>query len=537
MRIGNAVYDYYSGSSIQKKRGYGLSIKNDSLKNVQTTEDEEILQKKKIVQNFEAVITDRLKNDVKNQKNEEEIIELVDSICRVIEKIEYDFGEVMATEAMAKLLTDTEQRINDTTIAGALGSILKAKQLIIKKIIKGTATEKDVELFTKEHHAIKKDEETYNPDDWKKDYAKINSMVDFLNGEDTEITEISGENEISLSTVLNDYYGEVIIKDEDYYKFSLKFDWLRTEDVTTKNREYFNEEYGFDFTMSVDEFGRENLDELIDFLKNDLNDKEAANFIENLHGSHDIFAAFNYLLETHYLAPNFAPINNTSNNIDEQDTEILANLSDYQRYIQEKFCISDEDMVEAAKYELPAEPPQYDYNSKYMWLNINADFVDEDSITEENFNSNLNYFLNSQFLDKVNAVIQENSSVRERFLKIAAKNFGGNEQLVPENYGLTAIPTNLNMASFSTSHIMGVMDTNAAERSLANLKILAEGTHTVELPWLIPDEFKEVISQARIVTKNYYTKMYNEAIERYQNEQGLLYSDLKNKGLLLNETI
>jgi hypothetical protein len=60
------------------------------------------------------------------------------------------------------------------------------------------------------------------------------------------------------------------------------------------------------------------------------------------------------------------------------------------------------------------------------------------------------------------------------FMRIGASvyasiNFSLNENLVPENYGLTELPLSANVASFSVSEIMGVTDAAAEERLLNTL--------------------------------------------------------------------
>jgi hypothetical protein len=159
--------------------------------------------------------------------------------------------------------------------------------------------------------------------------------------------------------------------------------------------------------------------------------------------------------------------------------------------------------------------------------------VDKSSITDQNFGFHFETFINKNLLDKVNAVIQENSTIKDRFLQIEANKFVNKERM-PENYGLTAIPTSFNtIGQILTSNNVGVMDKNAAERTLANFKAIADDSAAIQLP--LPEEFQEEVAQNRLASKTYYSKIYNEALERYKTEYGVRDSDLAKKGLLLDE--
>ncbi|MDR1085152.1 MAG: hypothetical protein LBP22_09935 [Deltaproteobacteria bacterium] len=112
MRKGDSVCGTAVNSPIKDRIGSGLVIQNDNLKMFEASKDEESIQKKKSTANFETAITERLANDRDHQKSQEEAEELVESVLGVIDQIKSDFGQEMATDAMAKILTDTEQRIN-----------------------------------------------------------------------------------------------------------------------------------------------------------------------------------------------------------------------------------------------------------------------------------------------------------------------------------------------------------------------------------------------------------------------------------------
>jgi hypothetical protein len=531
LRIGNDIYGSTGNSSAKDRISHGLIVKNDNLKMLEATTNKEDSKKQKIVENFETAIIERLKNDKDNNKTNEEINNLVGSITNVIDKIKLDFGQEFAIKTMAKILKDTENRINAMTIATSIGSVLKEKQSILSKILSGKATEADVQDAVKKQ-TLKLSDDLNNPDVYfKQEVEKLEKMVDFLNQKDEEFDILDNDKLSSLSAALNNYYGEVIVKDEDYYLFSSRFDWLNNEECNIKNKEYSNLEYGFDFIVTVSELGRENLDELISFLQNDLNDVEAANFIENLSDSDDIFAAINYLFETHYVEPEIKPLSNSNNKVS-QESNVFFDKTDIEKLLQEKFALSDEEIAKAAE-PWPEEHSQFDYDSKFISLHITAN--EPFSTEKEFFNNNLNAFLNSRLLDKVNTVIQENSIIKAKFLEIASKNFFSNEKLVPDNYGLTQFPSNTYTGTGSLSSIMGVMDKNAPERALSNLKTLADGTGG----WTLPgEEFKILNDPEQLLErKNYFNKIYIEALERYQNEKGLSLKYLEEKGLLLDEIL
>jgi hypothetical protein len=527
MRIGHNLIGTNKGSSLKIGNDHGLTIQNDTAKMLNATKNEEFIEKKKITKNFETNLTDRLrteserlKNGKKQEKTEEEITALVDSVMGVIDQIRYHFGEGMATETMANVLKNTDIRVDGNSIALSIGDTLKAKSTIVAKLLAGKATQKEVYDY-KIANNIQEDD----PDFMKyvkRDSENLEKMVEFLNKEDG-VTNIQDKEVSSLSSAINTYFGEVIIKDEDRYMFTERFDWLRTEDAKAKNREYFNEKFGFDFKMTVEELGRENLGELVDFLRNDLQDEESAAFIETLKDSDDIFAAINYLYTTHYVEPTLQFSENFKNSDSYKrynevtddaerakilDTYMSENSVDWDAEI-EKNAREFHDMITDPNFEYP----KFDYNSGFFTSSL-SDSGD--------FNTALSGFVSKNILDKVNEVIRDDKTVRERFVKVAAQNFGMNESAVPENYGLTQIPSMYNMASFSTANVMGVMDTTFQERALNSLKQFTPGAPTQGYNI----KTREIIdTMPTTETSLYYKKIYDEAYARYQEEKGLLFDE------------
>jgi hypothetical protein len=138
------------------------------------------------------------------------------------------------------------------------------------------------------------------------------------------------------------------------------------------------------FTISVDEFGRENLDDLTHFLRDYLGDDEAAKIIENLSGSDDIFEAVEKVRDLFYAdSYRAAPI----------DPEIswFPGIAHHEGPGMEKI----------AKLGI--------YLEKYM-------------------------------TGKVNQLIATNSTVKARMVKYAAKFLGCSQEDVMENCGITYWP-------------------------------------------------------------------------------------------------
>jgi hypothetical protein len=515
MMIGNTVTDSNKKFSSKDRISHGLSIKNDSLKIPEATKNQENLQKKKITTNFETALTKRLVDDREHQKSQEEVKYLVESVMCVIGQITSDFGQETATEAMAKILTSTEQRINANTIATAVGTVFKAREFLVNKILSRKTNEADIPEITKTYGSDLEPEEFMRK--VEKDAENLEKMVEFLN-KANETTDIVGQQISSLSSALNTYYGDVIISDEDFYCFSNKFDWLKADGVKVKNSAYLSQDYGFDFAISVSEFGRENLTELINFLRTDLKDDNSANFIQNLTDNNDIFAAINYIFNKHF------------------DNEPVKAAKGVMESFKEKFLTEKDENYwneynakREAAYERLTDPdyelPQFDYNSKYGFGYIGEEY----NATDYNFNYTLDNFLRTRLLDRVNDVIRDNSAVRERFLKVAVKNFSSREESVPDNYGLFTFPSTYNMGTVSTSYIMKVMDTTAEERALNELYAISF-TNILKLDnSKYKDKITAVPDLEELVDANKIA-IYNEATARYENEK-------KEKGLLLKETI
>jgi hypothetical protein len=337
-----------------------------------------------------------------------------------------------------------------------VGSVLKTREQLVSKILNFKAKEADIPEITRNYGENLEPEEFRNK--VKKDAESLAKMVEFLN-KSAEVTDIAAKSISSLSSSLNKYYGEVILKEEDLYSFSNKFDWLKLDDVDAKNREYLHQDFEFDFAISVSEFGRENLNTLINFLRTELKDDKAADFIQNLSNSDDIFAAINYLLKSHQPEQQTLNVSEFRRNA---DGSLLSTQDD------EKFWTEYNAKREATYKEL-TDPdyaaPQFDYNSRYGY-----GFIGSEAWKTGDFNLDLGNFLRAQFLDKVNEVIRDNSAVQARFQDLASENFFSRQESIPDDYGLAAIPTFMNTHTNSVKDVMGSVTANSAERALNILK-------------------------------------------------------------------
>ncbi|MDR1312893.1 MAG: hypothetical protein LBQ12_04155 [Deltaproteobacteria bacterium] len=539
LRMGGQVFGSGGVASAKDRISHGLQIRNFSPETLKTPKDEEATAKKKIAENFESVLAGRLAEaDRDGERSAEEREALVDSVMGAIERIRTDFGQEMATETMVEVLKGTEQRMDAATVAAALGKVLRERETLATRILTGKISESDGELVKKHFGDVGEDEELLER--VKEDAGKLKEIVEFLNKRD-EVSAAAGATSTvnsgsvvnpgafggkithsSVSSALNSYYGEVLMNEEDRHAFTDDFEWARASDVKAKNGEYRSAMYGFDFTMSVSELGRENLDDLVRFLRDEMGDADSAALIENLADADDIFAAVNAV----YVAndPGLRNVLAGPLKLNADGSPML--IPDDESFWEEQNRLREADY---ARLTDPGyEAPEFNYDSDYGY-----GFMDGTDWKTGDYQWDLARFLTGAILDKVNGVIRDNEKVRERFLEVASKNFGGRADAVPDDYGLVGFPSYSNMGQVSVSYLMGTADTTAAERALQTLKSFSfpdsEGllkgfrienrtsVKTVELPG-----YSELWEAER---KN----VYEEAISRYEKEK-------ERKGLLLEET-
>ncbi|MDR1082190.1 MAG: hypothetical protein LBQ79_14870 [Deltaproteobacteria bacterium] len=547
MRIGESVFGSGGSAGSMDRVGHGLRIANDTPKILETARDEEAVQKKKVAENFKTEIARRIaEDDGDNGRTAEEREALVDSVMGVIERIETDFGKEMATETMVEVLKGTADRVNASTLAVSVGKVLREREGLATRIMTGKTSEADTALFRKHFGDLGDDEDVLEM--VKKDSEKLKAMVEFLNRRDVNPAVAAGSSgatvnsgavvhpgstgekisHSSFSEALNSYYGEILVKEEDRHAFTDRFEWANVSDVKDMNGEYRSSMYGFDFTMSVSELGREKLDGLVKFLSDEMGDAESAALIANLADTDDIFAAINAVFVAHDPGVNNILAGELQLNPD--GSPML--ISDDEEHWREL------NRVREAEYARLTDPdyetPQFNYDSEYGY-----GFMDGRDWKIGDVQWDLSNFLSATLLDDVNAVIRDNEAVRERFLEVASKSFQGNADDVPDSFGLIGFPTKYNMGQVSVSYVMGTADTTAAERALQKLKIYMHqgdeddsqlfkiiippienrtSVKTVDFPG-----YSELAAQER-------NNIYEEAISRYAMEK-------EQKGILLEDTV
>jgi hypothetical protein len=539
MRIGGSVY---GGSATSKNGpGHGLSLKNDVPEILSASKaSAEVAKKKKIVENFESVIAGRVEADGRRDKTGEERDALVKAVTGAIDRIRDDFGQETTTEAMAEILMGTEQTFNAATVATSLGKVLRDREAMVAKIAAGKLTEKDVPEFERMFGKLDKDIDTRA---WLKEtQEKLAGLVDFFNGAEADdeagevaatlaatfgakpLTAAEALADGSLAGALNGYYGQAIISEEARYSFTDNFEWLPAAEAEKANRALLETRHGLDFRIAAGEIGKDAIADLARFLRDELGDAKGAALIEGLGDGDDVIAAVNSLMKAHAteeasvlagplkLAPDGSPL------MAGDDPDYWTELN---RQREAEYA-----RLTAPNYEVPV----FNYDSDYGY-----GFADGRDFKWGDYQADLASFLGGAFLDRVNEVVRTDSEVRARFMKVAAKNFGGMENAVPDNYGFIGFPTSVNMGQISASKLMGVADTTAPERALRrlrNLTYLDENAFVLKTPAIVNGTdvkekefpgFSELLNAERI-------NVYEGAVARYEAEKSP-------KGLLLEETV
>ncbi|MDR1109314.1 MAG: hypothetical protein LBP92_01115 [Deltaproteobacteria bacterium] len=539
MRIGGTVHG--GGIASWNRAGHGLSIRNDTqelLKASKAGGGE--AERKKIVQNFESAIAGRVDSDGRSDKTREERAALVAAVTGAVDRIRDDFGQETATEAMAEILKGTEHVFNAATVAMSLGKVLKDRAQMVAKISVGKLTVEEVPEFERMFGVLDKDTDMFA---WLREtQGKLAGMVDFLNGAgDTEavedalatilgtpvLTAAASLADGSLAGVLNGYYGQAIIADEDRYQFTVNFEWHKSLDADRVNQAHLESLYGLDFRLSAGEIGGEALSDLARFLREELDDADGAALIEGLGADADVIAAVNSLLKAHDPGPSNTLAGPLKRGPD--GAPLMAN--DDPDYWNEMNRLRE---AEYARLTDPGyEVPQFDYDSDYGY-----GFIGGNDFKWNDYQADLACFLGGAFLDRVNEVVKDDPEVRERFLKLASRNFGMMESVVPGDYGFIAFPTISNMGQVSAARVMGTVGSTAQERALERLRAMTypedfgyvvnvpkgggidnrTNVEEIELPG-----FSELSAAERV-------SVYEQAVARYEAEKAL-------KGLLLEETV
>jgi len=322
---------------------------------------------KEISARFADTFLGRLLNDKDNPKSLEEAQALLDSILDTVEEIKEQFGQPAANEVMAEILTNTERRLSAENIAKAIGGVLQNISYFNKLTIqKGGLSE--------EEYAQTQETE-----------KKLKDMVKFLNAKEEDSSGPDGSAPKGLTAALNGYFGlpGLEIKEEDQKFFDDDFAWLSEAQIREKNQSSSSHDH---FSISVDEFGRENLEDLIHFLRDYLGDDEAAKIIENLSGDDDIFDALGKVND-HFYADTYAkPLPDSYSDTMLDPNTRLPGLLAYQGPGIEKI-------------------------------------------------QKLEIYLNKYMTDKVNELIATNSTVKSRMVEYA-----GIPENTTGNYGITCWP-------------------------------------------------------------------------------------------------
>ncbi len=323
--------------------------------------------KQKLIQNFETTLLSRLeKTENPNAKEKtpadtraEEAKVLANSITATIEQIKKEFGKEAANEVMANILTSTEDGVTADKIANAIGSVFAAFANSAKEAAtSATATPDD----------LAKADETNK---------KLEKMVKFLNAGEPDKTD--GEKS-ALTGALNEFFGMNAFEEDDRDRFTADFKWIsRNEEIENEKAKGHKEK---DFYLTFEELGKENTDRLINFLRNDLGDEAAAQYIESLGEDADVFEAITDLRDMFYE--------------DSEKVGYFNNSTDFK----------------LARHEGPG-----------------MDKIEK-----------LTDFLNDNMLDEVNRIIRDDAGVHSRFLEMAAKKFDSSED-IPATYGLAAWPS------------------------------------------------------------------------------------------------
>ncbi|MDR1040143.1 MAG: hypothetical protein LBR80_08275 [Deltaproteobacteria bacterium] len=440
---------------------------------------------------------------------------------------------------MAEIIKGTEQRLDATTIAMSVGKVMAERDRFLARFAHGKHTQDDeTELKRMIGNQGEGDGEGEELSALIREAReKLAGMAEFPNGNDKGmegeeaalaavaaafwtpgLIVASDLADGSLTGTLNAYYGPEVMREEERYSFTVAFEWIRAPEVEERNRERFNEVNGYDFGITVAELGRETVNDLARFLREELGDPEGAAFIEGMDDSDDVFAAINYLMDSHVetkpLGGGGPP------KLDEDGFPLLIN--DDEEYWTEYYANMEADYARLTDPDYVM--PTFNFDSDYGY-----GYSDGYEFKWGDYRTDLIFYLQGAILDKANEVIRENEEVRARFLQVASGNFGSDAGAVPENYGLMAIPAG---SHESLAESMGTADTDAAGRALERLKA-----------WTFPEEHFYLDGPSKDPVRNdtgvaepdvpgsaelwaaEKKAIYEEATARYQagkNQKGLL---------------
>ncbi|UQZ91384.1 hypothetical protein C4J81_18980 (plasmid) [Deltaproteobacteria bacterium Smac51] len=360
LKIGGVAAGEAQGAA--DAQGTGLSVKKTEAaasKSVTQSQQASEAANKNVAQNFESTLMRRLtkaRNEAEaDEKTPEELEAMMGSIMDTVKEVKKEFGNETANQLMAEILTGTEKGVSGDRIAGAVSTVLKG----IKNSNNAVINKSDVTA-----------DELAKAEELNK---KLESFVGFLNKGDAD--EEGG----SLNSALNSYFGFSKMAEDDQKNFGDDFAWLSANQIRANEQSTGQSQQ---CGITVEEFGRENLAELVDFLRNDLGDEKAAQYIETLGDEDDIFDAVDQLCQT------FREDSQEVGGVNAETGEIVLNHLEGQGI--EKM-------------------------------------------------QKLGQFLNHNMVDKVNEVIRTNDDVRQRFLTeagVAPEDAGS----VPEGFGITAWP-------------------------------------------------------------------------------------------------
>jgi hypothetical protein len=361
--------------------------------------EEAVAQKKNVAENFASTLLSRL-TTLQNQgddikKSPEEAQGLVDSITEAIEEIKKQFGQGAANEAMAAILSNTEDKLSGDRVASAISGVLQGIAGL------NNATLKDQSVTAEKYEAAKETEQ------------KLKDFVEYLNQGTVE----SGDKKTSgLSGALNDYFGNPELPEEDQKRFTANFAWMTGAEIAAQEAEknFTNTE----LPLSVAEFGRENVDKLADYLRNELDHQEAADYIKNLTDDDDIFLAIDHVRGILY-----------------ENSGIVT----------------------------PGKDPATGF--------LGLARLDGEGVEQAH---KLTKFLNENMLDAVNSAFRSSPKLQARLQNYASMYFQGKTEDVPAGYGLTTWPGG-NFDNYTPGHKPGngkigpifmadIGETTAAER-------------------------------------------------------------------------
>jgi hypothetical protein len=152
---------------------------------------------------------------------------------------------------MAAILAGAKGRISANAIDASVGNALKSWLALVYKTNAGKASPEEAEKYRHYRNISIED-----PDDFlvkpTKDTKNIVNFADFLNGTslDSESDEISVA---PLAEALDAYCGDIFLANENRRMFATRFDRMNAEEAERAIQVRFQEDYGFDFAISVSE--------------------------------------------------------------------------------------------------------------------------------------------------------------------------------------------------------------------------------------------------------------------------------------------